>query len=770
MEAVYLDLHIHTSENEDSLNQNYNVDLLLEKIKETSDNATFLISLTDHNTINKLAYIKLLEKTNNIILGVELHIKNAESKPPYHCHIYFDLDEITEEIIDKINVILNELYPVKQITPETNVSNIETIIRKFDEFDFLLLPHGGQSHRTFDKSVDSNFNTRLEKSIYYNQFDGFTARNQRGLDDTINYFKRLGINEFVNLITCTDNYSPNVYPQSKSYEASDFIPTWMLAKPTFSGLQLSLSESSRLVYASEAPDIWSEYIQEVKLLNDNIDINVNLTPGLNVVIGGSSSGKTLFVDTIVRKLSNDLTSGAYTDFGIDEIYINYPAQSKPHYISQNYIMKVLGSNGENRIDEIEIIKNVFPNEQSVIDTINSGLSELKNDITDLIKFVKNIETSEREIERTSVLSSLILNSDVKNNILELIYPKEEVIEKINYTEHVYKQQLENLKDIESVIINNPFVEFHKNEFEIIEKKLIQAFNMSKFEYQIRAKIKLGKDELKEYFLQENLESQTKQNQFDQLLNSIKTYTKNLLKFKNKLIEIQDYAISVETNTVESMGHTLSIENTFVLNENKFIEIINKYLKTGHKIENIEHLKPQNLYFENFSQRNPKVNDYNDFENKIYNEFVKLNKQNYKIITKDGKDFNRLSAGWKTSVILDLILGYENDIAPLIIDQPEDNLATNYINHGLIESIKKIKQKKQIIIVSHNATIPMLGDAQNIILCENNEGLIRITSNPLEGYINTKGVVDYVAEITDGGKPSIRKRVKKYNMKKFKENT
>jgi len=770
MGAIYLDLHIHTSENEDNLNLNYNVELLLDKIKETSNDSNFLISLTDHNTINKDAYIKLLEKTQNVILGVELHIKNAESKPPYHCHIYFDLEEIKEDVIDSINKILDELYPVKQITPETHIDNIETIIRKFDEYDFLLLPHGGQNHRTFNLSVDSNFDTRLEKSLYYNQFDGFTARNQRGLESTIDYFKRLGINEFVNLVTCTDNYNPSVYPQSKSSDASEFIPTWMLAEATFNGLRLSLSESSRLVYSHTKPEQWSECIKDVKLNNEQINIDVKLTSGLNVVIGGSSSGKTLLVDTIVRKLSNDYTDCNYTDFRIQDTIINYPALSKPHYISQNYIMKVIGTGDENKINEIDIIKNVFPNEQVVIDTINNGLSELKQDVIDLIKYVKNIEESEKEILRIPILSKLILNSDIKSNILDLVVPSDVLIDKMKYSEPDYEQNKSNFDVIENLIKENPFVEYIQDEFDVIREKLEIAYNLSNFEYKIRKYLIDGKNELKEHFLQENRESQTKKDLFERLLSNVKKYTRNLSLFKTKLLKIQDYSISVNTDTVKSMGHTLSIENTFVLNKDIFVEIMNKFLKTGHKIDNIELLKPQNLYFNNFSQKSPKVHDYIDFENKIYNEFVKLNKQNYKIITKDGRDFNSLSAGWRTSVILDLILGYEEDIAPLIIDQPEDNLATNYINHGLIESIRKTKQRKQVIIVSHNATIPMLGDAQNIILCENNDGKIIVTSNSLEGYFGDKSVVDYIAEITDGGKPSIKKRVKKYNMKKFKENS
>jgi len=115
----------------------------------------------------------------------------------------------------------------------------------------------------------------------------------------------------------------------------------------------------------------------------------------------------------------------------------------------------------------------------------------------------------------------------------------------------------------------------------------------------------------------------------------------------------------------------------------------------------------------------------------------------------------------------LILGWSKDNAPLIIDQPEDNLATGYINRGLLESIKRCKSKKQIILVSHNATIPILGDAQNIIMCENRDNKITIKSNPLEGAIDGVCVVDLVAEITDGGKASVKKRFKKYNLKKFR---
>ena len=91
----------------------------------------------------------------------------------------------------------------------------------------------------------------------------------------------------------------------------------------------------------------------------------------------------------------------------------------------------------------------------------------------------------------------------------------------------------------------------------------------------------------------------------------------------------------------------------------------------------------------------------------------------------------------------MILGYSKDNAPVFIDQPEDNLATSYINGDLVNAIKKCKEKKQLLIISHNATIPMLADAQNIILCKNINGKILIRSGAMEDSIDGKKNIDSI---------------------------
>lgn len=766
MNPIYTDLHIHTSDNPDKPNENYDLDLLVKKILEFNKDSDFLISLTDHNFINTKAYLDAKELGINIILGVELHIKNYEGCPAYHCHIYFDIDEIKVDVLDDLNQKLNELYPKKVVQKlDPTIPTIQEIINKFDSYEFMLLPHGGQSHATFDTSIPEGvkFDTTLEKSIYYNQFDGFTARGNVKLEKTQGYFKRLGINEFVNLITCSDNYFPNEYPNGK--DQNPFKPTWMLAKPTFNGLRLSLSEQSRLIYSDEKPKLWSENIKTIKHNRDNIEIDVELTSGLNVIIGGSSSGKTLFVDSIVKQLTRSTSTTIYSQYDIDKIIIDNPSGMIPHYLHQNYIMGIVNNVTDDKIENIDIIKRVFPGDEEIKESINAGLRLFKKNIQDLVKNVKVLEEETETLSKIPKLSRLLIRSNVANNIFENLLPKEEEIENLLFSKTRHSQFIVNLEEIDLFLTNFPFVQHNSALISELIKELNLSLEYSTKEKQVRKIVIDEKEEYDNLLRTNDSEEQTKKQNFEKLLESLKKYVKSNRAFYKTLEIISNYTLTFGSEEIESMGHKLYIENDFVLNKEKFLEVVNNYLRKP--ISDFKSIAPDIFFKSNFKQR-PLVRNYDDFELKVYSSFESLNKKKYKIITDDGREFEKLSPGWKTSVILDIILGYDKDISPIIIDQPEDNLATNYINKGLVRAIKRIKSKKQIILVSHNATIPMLADAQNIVLCRNDNNKLIIKSSPLEGKIDGKEVVDHIAEITDGGKPSIKKRVKKYNLKKFSE--
>lgn len=770
MEPVYIDLHIHTSEDPANLSQDYDIDLLVKKIAEYTGNSKFLISLTDHNVINKAAYMKAKAVVGNLLLGVELHVTNYSDAPRYHCHIYFKAEEITEEIIDDINKRLHELYPNKVITDESPHVKIQDIIQAFDSYDFLLLPHGGQSHGTFNTSipVGTIFDDRMNRAFYYNQFDGFTARNEKKLEKGIDYFEKLKIREFVNLITCTDNYEPQNYPLPKDPKSTDFLPTWMLAEPTFNGLRLSLSESSRLAYGKK-PESWSTCIEKVILNHDKIKIDVDLTPGLNVVIGGSSSGKTLFVDSVHRKITNNFAECPYIkNYGVEQIEVINPTGKYPHYIPQSYITDITNRESDSDISDISILKNVFPGDDEINVKIKRTLREFHSDLQQMITCVKTLEDCTSKIKKISILSGLITSKLVQENILKGMFPSQDERELVYYGETDYESDISTLKRIDDFLKNNPLITHDEKIIDKLGEELKEAYKNSEFEKKIYQIIKNEKNNIDTHLRTEDAEHQSKKQEFDELKNLISTYSKTCVRFKTALDKISKYDVKYESEKITSSGHTLYIENKFTLNKNVFVEIINEFLRTGEKISSFSNIHPENLFADKWKKRDPVVRNHEDLANKIYSKLEGLNKRKYKITTNADQDFESLSAGWQTSIILDIILGYENDLAPLIIDQPEDNLATKYINEGLVRAIKNNKSKKQIIMVSHNATIPMLGDAQNVVLCKNEGNQISIVSAALEGKIDQKDVVDHIAEITDGGKISIKKRVKKYNLKKFNE--
>jgi hypothetical protein len=771
VEPVFIDLHIHTSYNPERLNESYDLSLLKAKVEEIADGADYLISLTDHNTINKPIYLKAIQIIEHILLGVEVHVRNYKNADPYHCHIFFNLKNIVSPIIDDINSKLDELYPKKVPSSNDKIPYMQDIMNCFDEYEFVLLPHGGQNHSTFDGSIPNGvqFDRTLERSIYYNLIDGFTARSNKSLGKTHEYFKRLGINEFVNLVTATDNYDPKDYPNCKAgSDASEFVPTWMLALPTFNGLRLSLSEASRLQYGKK-PDSWAEYIQRVELQNEYTDIDVFLAPGLNVVIGGSSSGKSLFVDSVYRQIVGDFSSSVYiTPYSVRDVKVTNPGGQHPHYLDQNYISRVCDpKNTEYNIENISILKSLFPSDAEERQAISNGLSELSSQLSRMVQSVREIQTLQDTLTRIPAISHLIVSDVIEGNPLNYILPSEATMEAIKYLKPRYKQDIQRLDDIDRFLSDNPLVSHDKTLIEKLKAELTLAYENARTESSIRDIILFYKKEIDLAQQAENLEMTTKRQQFEQLRHAIGQYIRQERIFKESLEAISKFKIRFTTKEIDSVGHKLYIDNEFELTKERFVEVVNELLKPEHKIMGFGDMKPEALFETRFRKKSPKVAGYDDFEKHVKAKFDGINRKKYRITTREGKDFEDLSAGWKTSVILDLILDCSSDNAPLIIDQPEDNLATGYINRGLLEAIKKCKTRKQTILVSHNATIPILGDAQNVIMCKNENNKIRIRSNPLEGSIDGVDVVDLIAETTDGGKASVKKRVKKYNLKKFR---
>ncbi|MEA4893873.1 MAG: chromosome segregation protein SMC [Oscillospiraceae bacterium] len=126
-----------------------------------------------------------------------------------------------------------------------------------------------------------------------------------------------------------------------------------------------------------------------------------------------------------------------------------------------------------------------------------------------------------------------------------------------------------------------------------------------------------------------------------------------------------------------------------------------------------------------------------------------------------KDVKTISLGQKVVAMLTFILGYSefsHDFRPLIIDQPEDNLDNQYIYKNLVSKLRETKDKRQIIIATHNATIVTNAKSDQVIVMESNNEKGWVKS---AGFVGEQNVKRDIINYLEGGKPSFLHKVQIY---------
>ena len=127
---------------------------------------------------------------------------------------------------------------------------------------------------------------------------------------------------------------------------------------------------------------------------------------------------------------------------------------------------------------------------------------------------------------------------------------------------------------------------------------------------------------------------------------------------------------------------------------------------------------------------------------------------------DKKKVSELSPGERGALLIIFYLLIDKSDIPLIIDQPEDNLDNESVFEYLVPYIKSAKQRRQIIIVTHNPNIAVVSDAEQIIYTEidkTNKNKITYISGAIEDdNINKK-----IVEVLEGTMPAFNNRTVKY---------
>lgn len=122
----------------------------------------------------------------------------------------------------------------------------------------------------------------------------------------------------------------------------------------------------------------------------------------------------------------------------------------------------------------------------------------------------------------------------------------------------------------------------------------------------------------------------------------------------------------------------------------------------------------------------------------------------------------LSQGEQSAAIL--LLALQTRTMPLVLDQPEDELGYAYIVHLVVPKILDAKSARQIIVVTHNANIAVLGDADYVHRMENvpvARGLRRCHAT-VSGCFESEAVTNALLAL-EGGREAFRYRWHRYGL-------
>lgn len=129
------------------------------------------------------------------------------------------------------------------------------------------------------------------------------------------------------------------------------------------------------------------------------------------------------------------------------------------------------------------------------------------------------------------------------------------------------------------------------------------------------------------------------------------------------------------------------------------------------------------------------------------------------ILMNDRPVGELSPGQRSSAMLPLIALAE--ATPLVIDQPEDNLDNQLIGQVLADILGVLKEKRQIIVCTHNPNIVVSGDAEQVIVL--NAISDRKAKVEKHGSIDNEDIVQSVIDIMEGGRDAFRVRQHRYGM-------
>lgn len=139
------------------------------------------------------------------------------------------------------------------------------------------------------------------------------------------------------------------------------------------------------------------------------------------------------------------------------------------------------------------------------------------------------------------------------------------------------------------------------------------------------------------------------------------------------------------------------------------------------------------------------------------------------VARDWHPLTTGSPGQRSAAMLSFVLHHGSE--PLVLDQPEDDLDTEWITQLVVRQLRASRWTRQVIVITHNANIPVNADAERVVVLENTGRGIAIRHDVEEatgvsvehcGPLEDQRVRADIQQILEGGVEAFVRRERRYN--------
>lgn len=713
--------------------------------------------VSDHNTTDGIEKLKLAinevhtfhkeKKYPEILSGIEISCADK-------VHVVAVWNDKNESSIDFLSKwLVNNLYSVKEGVFRSSLD----VMRELDKNGiFCYIAHINSSDILKEKFLSGAYKKELFESKHVDQIGVSNRDSISSIDSKMSEYRRNDINYLV------DN-------DAHTIEEMDMKHMWIKCKKvTFQSFIDAITDYDVSV-SFDQDNMPKQYIKGIYIENDlegeegflvgkkkQAPFILSFSPSLNCFVGGRGAGKSSVLEVIQFVLAQKTDSLELLEFICkqDDAYILYNLNGIEYIIKMalpkkdDLDMNILNKYGIN-------IKQQYDYKYE-FDTKLLRAYILKNYL-DIYKITKDQQsvTFKKSKEKEDLLRKMFNAKYSVNELVNIASGRK--IDEFIYSLLVSNENLASLSGKVRFKTFSGLKLFSKNVFTMMHKQkdsiqeLISKFNtIQKGGLRITYDQKNVYDEIwfSDFLFQENKNSDyifkyqiTKNNIFEYL---------NGIVQRVGSFEFLKLVLNMEIEATKYPIIDFNDDNQTRLRDTKCIAITkeNQQNLITSILSAIQNSNCTQYFTKYYKEILFKIGEYSlefDINSKVTSSRVG---KNYKKIT-------QLSLGQKVVAMLDFILAYSEysrDFTPLVIDQPEDNLDSQYIYNNLVNQLRSVKQNRQVIVATHNSTIVTNAMAELVIVMISDGKNGRIDCQGYPGDVNIKKqIINYL----EGGSESFK---------------